>query len=232
MVHLDPATAGCRVDTVERSKQGDHVTEPSRIIEVFADVGCPFTHVGLRRFVARRRELGRDDVLLWVRSWPLEIVNGKPLDPVFIAEEIDEIRDQVEPELFVGFSPDTFPSSSLSAMALAAAVHRQQGPAIGEQVSLALRDLLFEVGTDISDGEVLAKLASDHGVTVEPVDHESVMADLAEGADRGVVGSPHFFTPGGGFFCPALDVSRDASGHLRISADPEGFGRFVDSCFD
>ena len=30
-------------------------------IEVFADVLCPFTHVGLRRLVARRTELGRDD---------------------------------------------------------------------------------------------------------------------------------------------------------------------------
>ena len=55
-------------------------------VEVFADVLCPFTHVGLPRFVDRRRALGRADVTLQVRAWPLEIVNGQPLDPPFIAE--------------------------------------------------------------------------------------------------------------------------------------------------
>ena len=50
-------------------------------LEVFADVCCPFTHVGLRRIVRRRAELGRDDVVLVVRAWPLELVNGVPLDP-------------------------------------------------------------------------------------------------------------------------------------------------------
>jgi predicted DsbA family dithiol-disulfide isomerase len=78
------------------------------VIEVFADVACPFTHVGLRRFVDRRAELGRHDVTLRVRSWPLEIVNGQPLDPHFIAEEIDEIRQQVAPALLQGFTEATF----------------------------------------------------------------------------------------------------------------------------
>ena len=35
-----------------------------RTIEVFADVTCPFTHVGLRRMVAARQAKGRDDVVL------------------------------------------------------------------------------------------------------------------------------------------------------------------------
>src|SRR3954464_13451066 len=47
-------------------------------IEVFADVACPFTHVGLCRLVARRRE-SNSDAVLWVRAWPLELVNGEPL---------------------------------------------------------------------------------------------------------------------------------------------------------
>jgi hypothetical protein len=51
------------------------------IIEVFADAGCPFTHVGLRRLVEHRDHAGRDDVVLRVRAWPLELVNGHPLDP-------------------------------------------------------------------------------------------------------------------------------------------------------
>ena len=201
------------------------------VIEVFADVACPFTHVGLRRFVDRRAELGRDDVTLRVRAWPLEIVNGQPLDPHFIAEEIDDIRRQVAPALFQGFTEAAFPVSSLPALTLAAAAY-DENLATGEQVSLALRDLLFEQGIDIADTTVLARLATDHDVSVDLTDSRRVLEDHAEGLARGVVGSPHFFTPAGGFFCPSLDVHRDAGGHLRITADTAGFDRFVAACFD
>ena len=61
-------------------------------------------------------------------------------------------------------------------------------------------------------------------------DETRVRAEHAAGVERGVIGSPHFFTPAGGFFCPALDVSRDDAGHLRVTADPEEFDRFVASC--
>jgi hypothetical protein len=78
---------------------------------------------------------------------------------------------------------------------------------------------------------LLERLASERGVTVDLSDPTLVLRDHADGVARGVVGSPHFFTPEGGFFCPALDVSRDESGHLRLSADAEGFDRFVAGCF-
>ena len=201
------------------------------VVEVFADVACPFTHVGLRRFVERRAELGRGDVTLWVRAWPLEIVNGEPLDPHFIAEEVADIREQVAPTLFAGFVEGSFPASSLPALTLAAAAYGQD-LATGERVSLALRDLLFERGVDIADAEVLGRLAADHDVPVDLTDTRHVLDDHAEGVARGVIGSPHFFTPAGGFFCPSLDVHRDASGHLRITADTLGFDRFVTTCFD
>ena len=200
------------------------------VIEVFADVGCPFTHVGLRRFVDRRAVLGRHDVTLRVRAWPLEIVNGQPLDPQFIAEEIDDIRRQVAPTLFRGFTEAAFPASSLPALTLAAAAY-DESLATGEHVSLALRDLLVEQGVDVADATVLARLASEHDVPVDLTDNRRVLEDHAEGLARGVVGSPHFFTPAGGFFCPFLDVRRDPDGHLRITADTAGFDRFVATCF-
>lgn len=203
--------------------------EPT-VIEVFADVGCPFTHVGLRRFVEQRAELGRDDVVLHVRAWPLEIVNGKPLDPVFIAEEVDDIRGQIAGDLFEGFVETSFPATSMPALTLAAAAY-DRGLAIGEAVSLALRDLLFERGVDVADTEVLRGLADEHGVSVDLDDTTRVIAEHAEGVERHVTGSPHFFTPSGGFFCPALDVSRDDGGHLRITADPDGFATFLSGCF-
>ncbi len=200
-----------------------------RTIELFADIGCPFTHVGLRRFVDRRRELGREDVRLWVRSWPLEVVNGTPLDPQFIDEEVADLREQLGDTLFTGFSAAAFPSTSMPAMSLAAVAYGH-GVERGEQVSLELRDLLFERGVDVADHEVLRALADRHGLEVDPDDHRAVLEDHADGARRGVVGSPHFFTGSGDFFCPSLEVHRDAQGHLRIAADPEGFARFLDAC--
>lgn len=202
---------------------------PRTTVEVFADVCCPFTYVGLRRFVEVREQLGRHDVVLNVRSWPLEVVNGEPLDPQFVAEEVDEIRRAVAPELFHGFAPEHFPSTSLPALTLAAAAYRRS-PATGETVSLELRELLFEQGVDISTATALDEVAQRHGLRIEEADRETVHADLAEGRDRGVIGSPHFFTPAGGFFCPALEVARDDRGRLRVVADQEGFDAFIRSC--
>lgn len=196
-------------------------------VEVYAEVGCPFTHVGLHRFVQRRRELGGGPTL-HVRPWPLELVNGAPLDPAFIAEKIDELRRQVSPDLFVGFRPDAFPATSLPALALTAAAY-EVGPSEGEQVALAVRDLLFEQGRAVDDPAVLAEVAAAVGVDV-PDGHDAVLADYERGRQRGVIGSPHFFLPGGDFFCPSLDIAR-VDGHLRITADPTGFAAFLDACF-
>ena len=116
-------------------------------------------------------------------------------------------------------------------MGLAARAY-EQGAAVGEAVSLELRDLLFEQGVDVAQPDVLAEVAERHGVlpAAGATDRQLVLDDLDEGRERGVIGSPHFFTPAGAFFCPSLDISRDAQGHLRILADPEGFVAFVDAC--
>lgn len=197
------------------------------IVEVWAEVGCPFTHAGLSLFVARRAELGGGPTL-HVRPWPLELVNGTPLDPTFIAEEVDELRNQVTPDLFAGFRPEAFPATSLPALALTAAGY-DVDPGVGEQVALRLRQLLFEQGRPIDDPATLAAVGSDAGVAM-PTDHSAVLAEYDVGRRRGVIGSPHFFLPGGDFFCPSLDIAR-VDGHLRITADPEGFDSFLDACF-
>lgn len=202
------------------------------VIEVFADVGCPFTHVGLRRFVARRAALGRGDVRLRVRSWPLEIVNGEPFDAGFIAEEVEGLRAQVAADLFAGFRAERFPASTLAAMALASEAY-EVGLDEGEKVSLELRDLLFEQGVDVSRPKALDHVANRHALLAptDPLDPGAVLADHAEGVARGVIGSPHWFTPRGDFFCPALDIQRDEQKHLRITADLAAFDAFVDGCF-
>lgn len=201
------------------------------LIEVFADVACPFTHVGLRRFVEQRSAAGRDDLVLHVRAWPLEVVNGVPMDPTFIAEEIEDIRACLGTDVFVRFDPAAFPSTSMPALALAAAAY-EVNPQVGEAVSLRLRHLLFEDGLDVSDRRVLDEVASAHGIEVDLDDHEPVIADYRAGVERHVIGSPHFFTGHGDFFCPALNVGRDDAGVLRVSPDPESFDRFFASCLE
>jgi hypothetical protein len=64
-------------------------------IEIYADVWCPFAHVGLHYVVARRADQGRDDVLLDIRAWPLELVNGTPLNPAVVASHVQELRSRM-----------------------------------------------------------------------------------------------------------------------------------------
>ena len=199
-------------------------------IEVFADVRCPFTHVGLRRFVERRAALpGRTDVGLRLRAWPLELVNDAPLDGAMIGEEIDALRAQVAPDLFTGFDRRRFPNSSLPGLMLAATAY-QHSLAVGERVSLALRHALFEDGRDIADDDGVGQIAAAAGIEV-PTEraHTEVLADWDEGRQRGVVGSPHFFVGDDGFFCPTLDISR-VDGELRIVFDIDVFDAFVERC--
>src|SRR3546814_4521111 len=149
-----------------------------RAIEVFADIWCPFAHLGLRAVAQRRYELGRGDVPMVVRAWPLELINDEPQDPKMAAEHVADLRAQCAPDAFAGFDPERFPSTTLPALALAAAAYRYTGP-VGERVSLALRDALWEQGRDISDTEVLAEIATAHGIVDGwgPEDERSVTED-------------------------------------------------------
>ena len=201
------------------------------LIEVYADIWCPFAHVGLRATLRRRHELARDDVVLRVRAWPLELVNGEPLDPTNTTRHVDELRAQVAPDLFVDFDPDNFPRTSLPALALAAAAYRRDDR-VGEAMSLALRNALFEQGRDISDPDVLASLASQHGVaTPDAADHAAVRADWHQGEQRGVRGSPHFFCGEVNAFCPSLELSKDREGQLQIRRNTKVLSTFLAACF-
>lgn len=200
-------------------------------IEVYADICCPFTHVGLQMLVQRRDELGREDVVLRVRAWPLELVNGQPLDPVTTAEHVDALRSLVAPDLFAQFDPSRLPRTSLPALALAAAAYRH-GDRIGEAVSLALRKSLFEGGRDISRQDVLVSVGNANGVAdVGPEDDKTVREEWREGRSRGVVGSPHFFCGDIGAFCPSLDISRDTEGHIHLRRNAEALDLFLTECF-
>lgn len=196
-------------------------------IEVFADMLCPFAHVSIHELARARGNRSGPTPALWIRAWPLELIDGGPVDTATIGQEVAALRATVAPQRFAGFDPATFPASALPAFAVAAAAYRED-PVRGEAVGIELRDRLWEHGEDIADPDVLAAVIDRHGLEVTEVDRASIGQDHTEGAERGVIGSPYFFAAGRGFFCPAFSVSRDDSG-FQVTAEPERFGRFLDA---
>jgi 2-hydroxychromene-2-carboxylate isomerase len=167
--------------------------------------------------------------VLRVRAWPLELVNGAPLDADHVAEQIADLRDQVTPDLFGGFDQAHFPSTTLPALDLVNDAYAS-GLMVGERASLAVRDALFERGEDISDPAVLRRLRSDLALDrAGPEARWQVLADWAEGRRRGVVGSPHFFVGDDSFFCPALQIHRE-DGRRLIRIDSPRFDDFFARC--
>ena len=201
-------------------------------IQVYADVWCPFAYVGLRCVVERRTRFGRNEVALDIRAWPLELVNGSPLDPKTTALHVRELQAQVAPGQFTHFDPDHFPPTSLPALACIHAAYRKD-LRTGEAVSFALRNALFEDGLDISRQHVLSEIANAHGVgpsTAE--DEKSIVSDWQEGVRRGVKGSPHFFCGDHDVFCPSLDISKDGRGHIDVRTSLDDLDAFLGECFD
>jgi len=202
--------------------------ELARIVDVYADVSCPFAHFSLRRFSERRRQAGADHVRLRVHAWPLELANGEPLEAAKATDEIADLRAQVAGDLFTGFDPAAFPSSTIRILGTATLAYHH-GADIGEAVNLAIRDALFEQGRAIGDPGVLAEIAGrfDLEVPDPAAARAAVDADFAEGQRRGVTGSPYFIVDGSPFFCPTLDIERHGA-HLRIDIDDAELHRFID----
>jgi hypothetical protein len=188
-----------------------------QMLEVFAEIACPFAHAGLAQFRAFREQRGLAEPRLRVRAWPL-------------APKVEALRADVATDRFAGFDPDRFPTTSLPALISEAAAYRA-GDDVGERFSLAVRGALFDDGEDVSDPDVLRRLRAAYSVD-EPNDDDeaAVHADYAEGQRRGVIGSPHFFTPDGSFFCTSLQIEHDDAGY-DISFDRAGFERFIEAVF-
>ncbi len=193
-------------------------------IEVFADVTCPFTHVGLKQVVRHVAEAAEPPEVR-VRAWPLEWVNGVPMDFDAVRLKAQALTEQLGVDDFHGLRADGWPVTTIPALGLAAAAYRHDA-STGLAVSLALRGAVFERGLDVADADVLAAIAADHGVT-GPGDVADVEADYEDGQRRGVTGSPHFFVGEDDFFCPALDLGRDADGNLTARLDTEGLAAFL-----
>jgi predicted DsbA family dithiol-disulfide isomerase len=197
-------------------------------IEVFADILCPFTHVGLRRLALTRDSHGKTAPIV-VRAWPLEWINGAPLDPDLVRREVEALRAQIAPDMFIGFDAIDFPHTSIPAFGLASVAY-DVGADVGEKVSLRLRDALFEEGRNIANFGVLQTIGAEIGVQPLPAAsaRTRVAHDWARGKVRGVAGSPHFFVGRHGWFCPTLSIRHEGDA-LRIDLDEKARGDFYAS---
>jgi predicted DsbA family dithiol-disulfide isomerase len=194
-------------------------------VDVYADIWCPFAHVSLLRAKTLRDRLA-PEVPFAVRAWPLELVNGAPLDPDVTAKHVSELKRDVAPDLFSGFVPERMPRSTLKALALVE-VANDVNPWLGERISLHLRDLLFERGKGI-DETVLRCVAGQNGLDESAIeDVDRVAARLDEGRRRGVEGSPHYFIGERELFCPLLDVESDTLGRLQLRERLDRLERFL-----
>jgi len=185
------------------------------VIDVYADLWCPFAYLGLKRAMATS-EVRSGDVELALRSWPLELINGAPLPQEKTHANATALRASVAPDLFAGIHDWVYPTSTLPALALAAKANVAD-PQRGTAVSMHLRHLLFEEGLDLSSDLVLNEVAETFAIAREPEDLHFVNLEYHEGQQRGVKGSPHFFCSSGEeIFCPTLDLSRDEEGKLHV----------------
>lgn len=200
-------------------------TRVMSLVEVYADIACPFAHVGLKR-VQRHVEEMAEPVEVIVRAWPLEWVNGATLDVAAVVVKAKALTDQLGVDDFVGLRADRWPSSTIPALNLAAGAYERDS-ATGFAVSLELRAALFERGEDVGELDVLASIAAAHGLPVPGVEaSQEVHADYDEGRKRGVQGSPHFFVGSDDYFCPALDIGHDAEGGLTVRFDTDMLAAF------
>jgi predicted DsbA family dithiol-disulfide isomerase len=157
----------------------------------------------------------------------LELANGEPLEVGRVTDEIADLRAQVAGDLFIGFDPAAFPSSTIAILGTATLAY-QHGADIGEAFNLAIREALFEQGRAIGDPDVLGEIAARFDLEVPDAAsaRAAVDADFVEGQRRGVTGSPHFIVGGAPFFCPTLDIERQGE-HLRIDIDDAELDRFI-----
>ena len=187
-------------------------------IEVFADITCPFAHVGLKQVVRHVAEMD-DPVDIVVRAWPLEWVNGAPLAVDAVMVEAQALHQQLGVHDFSGLRTDRWPVTTIPALNLAASAY-ERNAATGLAVSLELRAALFEHGVDIADSGALGLIAAAHHLALPSTEaSDAVQRDYDDGKARNVQGSPYFFVGTDGFFSPTLDIGHDAQGLLTARFD-------------
>ena len=192
---------------------------------MFADMSCPFVYVGLRRLLEARDTRG-SNARIRVRAWPLEWINGRQLAPQLVAAEIAKIREKVAPHLFAGFEPSRFPDSTIDALGLAAAAYGRDVQT-GEQVSLRVREALFEEGGISPTTRSCARSGAGSASSRCPGPWPPTSSAPIGSADRLEVCAVHPTSSSGtrSWFCPALRIRHEGS-DFDISVDSSSLDDF------
>ena len=188
-------------------------------IVVYADIGCPWSHLAVHRLLATRREMGLDgEVVLDHRAFVLEVANEEPTPKRTLDGEIPVIG-ALDPsagwQLWQG-DEWAWPSTVLPAMEAVQAAKEQSLRAseqldralrvafLGESRCIALRSVILEVaaGCPAVDVDALAA-ALDCGRARRAVLDQHRLAEAADEVD----GSPHvFLSDGTACHNPGIDM--------------------------
>lgn len=183
------------------------------VITVWSDILCPWGYVaglGLRR---ARDELNAESVSFDFRSWPLDITH-RPATADRRRAEIVALA-QHEPSAFTLF-PGPIPVSSV----LASEAQKwgySYGQDVGEHFDLALRRAFFLHSRNLGIQQELVAVADTEGLDAAALAsalssgryRPDVAADVAEGREIPVEGSPTLVLPDGSAVSnPGYDVQR------------------------
>ena len=175
---------------------------------VFADLGCPWAHVAVRRLWAARDEAGLAERLRFdIRAFPLELVNERSTPFTAVARLEAPVLCELEPD--AGWEPwsapeSTWPVTMLPAMEAVEAA-KEQGLEASEHLDVELRRAFFGASRCISLRSVILDVAAgcgrvDADALGEALDDGRARRSLLDGywsvADS-VKGSPHVFLADG-----------------------------------
>ena len=202
-------------------------------IVVFADVGCPWAHVAVRRLWAARERAGLADGSLRfdLRAFPLEVVNERPTPYRTVAELEVPVLCEVEPAAgWERWSADltTWPVTTLPAMEAVEAA-KEQGLEASEHLDVELRRAFFGASRCISVRSVILDVAAgcgrvDADALAEALDDGRARRPLLDGywtVASAVQGSPHLFLPDGSdVHNPGIEMHWEGeSGSKRLVID-------------
>lgn len=177
-------------------------------IQVWSDLGCPWSHVVVWRLHDARRRLGLEErVTLDHHAFPLELFNSEPMPRWHIDVEAP-VAQQLAPR--AGWQPWSAPDSTwpvtllppmeavqaakLQSLAASEALDRGLRRALyGESRCISLRHVILEVATetDAVDVTTLAEALDDGRARA------ALTADWAAARTDAVRGSAHVFAPDG-----------------------------------
>lgn len=175
---------------------------------LFSDITCPWSHAAVHRWRAERTRRGlENEVVLDLRSFPLELFNRRPTPARILHAEIP-VAGALAPDagwqMWQG-GPFDYAVSSLLAMEAVQAA-KDQGPRAAEELDVALRRAFFGESRNISLHHEIVDVAHEcEGVDANPIGEaletglarRAVFEDYRAAQSDEVKGSPHFFLDGG-----------------------------------